>query len=55
MNVNCAYILYIHTVYESYSDVEWIKVTENNILFKDSKCVTHVIPIKKLVNFSVTQ
>lgn len=55
MNVSCAYKLYIHTIYESYIDIDWLKITKENILFKDSKFVTHVIPIKKLVDFSVTQ
>ena len=55
MNVNLSYKAYIHTHYESYKNIEWLRITKENVLFKDSDLVTHVIPIKQLVDFSVTQ
>lgn len=54
MNVSVSHVLYIHTLHESYINVEWIKITRNNLMFKEN-CTTHVIPVKKLVDFSVTQ
>ena len=55
MNVSIAYKGYIHTHYEDYKKVEWLRITTENVLFKASDSATHVIPIKKIVSFSVTQ
>lgn len=55
MNVRVAHKLYMHVVYENYNNIEWLKITNNNVLFKDAKYTTHVIPIKRIVEFSVTQ
>ena len=54
MNVSVSHVLYIHTIHENYVNVEWIKMTKNNIMFREN-CTTHCIPVKKLVDFSVTQ
>lgn len=55
MNVSVAHRLYLHVVFENYKNVEWLKITKDNVLFKDHEFVTHVIPIKKIESFSVTQ
>ena len=54
MNVSVEHLLYIHTIYEDYKDVEWVKIGKSNVLFKVNN-ETHVIPIKKIVNFIITQ
>lgn len=55
MNVSIAYKAYIHTIYETYRNVEWIKISHENIVLVDEKQYKHFFPIKKLVEFSVTQ
>lgn len=55
MNVSVSYKAYIHTHHEDYKDVEWVRINKENILFKVDAKTTHVIPIKHLISFSVTQ
>ena len=55
MNVSVSYKAYIHTHYYDFKNVEWIRINKDNILFKVDANTTHVIPIKYLVSFSVTQ
>ena len=54
MNVSVAYKTYIHVHYEDYRDVEWVDVGFLNVKFR-VKNETHVVPVRSIVSFKVTQ
>lgn len=54
MNVRVIHKLYIKTISENFFNVEWLTITPLKVIFRVN-CVTHLIPVKNIIDFKVTQ
>ena len=55
MNVSISYKCYIHVHFESYKDVEYLKISTGNVSFKSNDGVKHFFDMKQVLSLSVTQ